>query len=706
MFDKEFRTAPFIRVLLPLAGGIILTRQFAMPAAFIWILLGFLFVVQLLLIILSDRQFISTRQKLAPRHSLLACIFQSMFLCLGLILGRDEDVAQIPETMFQARICDEIVATEKTFKTRLDRIYYRSGDKWISLDGQVQVYFEKEDRCKELLPGSCISASGRLMQYEDPENPFEFNYGAYQQGRGVYYRLYLDRSAWTSCPGYAGSGILIRSKLWRLALMRRIGRCIRGDDEKAILYSLLLGYRDELGPEVKQHFVRSGVMHILAVSGLHVGILYILPAFLIGKIRKSLTGRILATVGLLSLLWCYAMLTGLSPSVVRAVTMCSVHRMAILLGRRAGIFHVLSLTALIMILSRPGVIFETGFQLSFAAVAGIASFHQPIFRMIRCNGWLGRRIWQIITISTAAQMATAPLSIFYFHQFSNVFILANLVVIPLVTIILYTGLGFFLLSFAGLNQLSIFLEWFTSLLNGFTDLLGRIPGAFTENLSLSPIQVLLLYLLGIQFCLFLHIRRVVLLQILMVTIAMLLFISSIRECRVQSHEKFYVFAMPGESAISFVRQRDHIMYRGGRIRGDTLQVPYALGNFCIRHKLTPPVFLTDKITRLSEQSGINYHWLDTAGIQLIYTVFKDRKIVILRHWPSYYPRDVAGLETDILVLVDNVACDLSSLLPWFQPSLIITDGSNRSGYHEEVDFACMRHRIPFHSTEKHGFYVY
>ena len=366
-----------MRVLIPMVGGIIMARHHPIPGIIIWILAGFLILFLLLFIIISDMPSGSLLPLMGHRNALLAGIFQGLFLCVGLMMGREKEVARIPEAMLQARICDEILEGERTFKTRLDRVYYRSEEKWSRLDGMVQVYFGKEERCNELRSGDCITASGKLLRYEDPVNPFEFNYGAYQGGKGVAYHLYLDSTSWITSPAYTVRGLQIRSKGIRHTLMDRIDRSIEGRDEKAILYSLLLGYRAELGQDVKQQFIRSGSMHILAVSGLHVGILYILPAFLIGKIRGSMAGRLLATLVLLMLLWSYAMLTGLSPSVVRAVTMCSVHRIAILTGRKTGIFHVLSLTAFVMVLSRPAIIFEVGFQLSFAAMAGIAGFQKP-----------------------------------------------------------------------------------------------------------------------------------------------------------------------------------------------------------------------------------------------------------------------------------------------------------------------------------------
>ena len=699
-----------MRVLIPMTWGIIMTRQFTMPAGIIFSVTGFLVLLTLLMIIVSYRSSKPVHPLFGPRNGLQAVMFQAVFFCMGGLMGREDELASIPATILQARICDEIEAGDRSFKTRLDRVFYLSGETWIHLDGRVQVYFEPEDRCHELVPGDCISASGRLLSYEDPVNPFEFDFGAYQRGKGVLYHLYLDNDSWLPCPAYTGMGLLIRSKQIRHTLMERIDRSIAGPDERAILHALLLGYRAELGQDVKQQFIRSGSMHILAVSGLHVGILYILPALLIGKIRSSVTGRLMAALVLLLLLWSYAVLTGLSPSVVRAVIMCSVHRLAILTGRKSGIFHVLSLTAFIMILSRPSIIFETGFQLSFAAVAGIAGFQKPLSSLLPVKGWLARRIWQLVTLSVAAQLATAPLSLYYFHQFSNVFILSSLAVIPLATVILYVGLAFMLLSSIGLYPLSGVLEWLTSMLGGITHLMGRIPGAFSENISLIPIQVAGLYFAVILGFLFYRSRKVILLHAIMATLAFLLLVSLIREYRVRSHEGFYVFSLPRESAISFVRGRTHSIYRGGRIQGDTLIIPYSVRNFSVRHQLSSPVFLSlpasGDPSGLTGRSGLEYCRIDTVGVQLLFTLFRDCRIVILGQMSGHLPENTPGLETDILVLVDNVACSLDLLKCVFKPGLIIVDGSSRSSYHDVIERACLHNGIPFHSTEKDGFYVY
>jgi competence protein ComEC len=703
MIEGTLRKAPFVRVLIPTAGGIVLARQLTLPAVISWITAGMIVLAILILVLVSDRSPVPGTGLVGPGNALLAGLFQGLFVCLGSLMGREGVLEPVAETMIQGRICDEVMAGGRSYHTRLDRVLYLSGRHWVTLEGSVQVYFQREGRCPDLRPGDCIRAFGELSAYEDPANPFEFDYGAYQRGNGVYYHLYLDSISWAPAGTHTSRGLVIRAKWLRRVLVERITRNIDGPDERAILFALLLGYRAGMPEDVRTHFVRSGSMHILAVSGLHVGILYIIPAFLISRIRRNVAGRLMATLVLMALLWCYALLTGLSPSVVRAVTMCSIHRTSRLMGRKAGIFHVLSLTAFIMVWARPAIIFMTGFQLSFAAVAGIAGFHKPLSMLIPVKGWLARRTWQLATVSLAAQLATAPLSIYYFHQFSPVSVISSMAVVPLAAVILFVGLAFIILSTMGLYPLSGLLEWLTAGLAWVTRLAGRIPGGFVEDLNLLPVQVLLLYLTLFLACLFLRRRRVWLLQGLMVTTACLLLVSCIREYRASSQGGFYVFAIPRETAISFVRGREHFMYRTGRVRGDSLQVPSALRNFCARHKLSPPVFLPPR--GQNGRPGIRYHYLNHKGVELLLITFRECRILILRRWPETSPVPPPGWQTDILVLVDQVYCNPDSLINVFRPGQVIVDGSSYPGVHAAMAQACEEHGIPLHSTEKDGFYA-
>ena len=693
MIDQAFRKAPFLRVLIPLSGGIIFSRYVPLPGWIIWLSAVLPAVSLGVLTILCERPASTLVPLLGPRNGLMAGLFQCLFLGLGWVLGADRERAPVPETRFQARICDEIGEGERSFRTLADRVYYFSEGQWHRLDGRVQVYLQKEERCRELLPGDFLGGTGRLEPDRDPANPFEFNYGVYQRGKGIGYHVFLDSFSWTPSPGHAGRGLKIRAKRLRLWLIDRMEEKIGGREEKAILYALLLGYRAEIGPDIRRQFARSGSMHILAVSGLHVGILYLLPSLLIRRTRGGL--RTWTTGILLAGLWGYALLTGFSPSVVRAVTMCTIHRIAVLAGRKAGLYHVLTMTALGMVIARPGILFEAGFQLSFVAVAGIAGFMEPFSKVFRARGWFLSKVWQLVCVSMAAQLATAPLAMYYFHQFSHVFLLSNLVIIPLVTVILYVGLAFMGLALLGLYPLAGLLEKLAFLMHWITGQISSIPGAFSQHISLLPMQVLLLYVGVISLGFYFSTRKPLILQTMLAAMALFLLVSGIREYRVRTQERFCVFSVPRESAIGFVRGKSLTLLRAGGIRGDSLALPYALRNYAQRYKLGPP-----------GREGFEYRRLDTLGTQFLHTSFEGRNIMIMRKLNEFAVTDANGLQADVLVLVENASCNPGSMIDVFKPGLVIVDGSSRLLYHGKVEKACRERGVPFHSTEKDGFFAF
>ena len=298
------------------------------------------------------------------------------FFIMGIVLGREPGIPHIPEGMFSARVCDDVVSTGKGARTLVDRIHYMDQDSWVRVRGKASIYLaglsEPDDQAEtRLFPGARLIARGKLSTYEPPMNPCQFDYGTFQKGRGIFFQAYLDSSSWKPAGGEIAYGLKIRSVLLRRRLIERLESQISGKAQQAILSALLLGYRDEMDTVLKQNFARSGTMHILAVSGLHVGIIYLLPAVLLRRMRNYLYAVIPVGIMVFTGLWFYAFLTGLSVSVVRAVTMCCIHGIAMVSRRKVSTLHVISLAAFVIILARPAAVFEAGFQLSFAAVTGI-----------------------------------------------------------------------------------------------------------------------------------------------------------------------------------------------------------------------------------------------------------------------------------------------------------------------------------------------
>jgi competence protein ComEC len=236
-------------------------------------------------------------------------------------------------------------------------------------------------------------------------------------------------------------------------------------------------------------------MHILAVSGLHVGIIYALLMFLVKPFGLKKIGRKSYLAFVILLIWAYAMLTGFSPSVVRAATMFSLITLGQMRERKPSIFNVLAFSAILMITTNPDVIYEVGFQLSYLAVFGIVIIQPLIIRLWLPPNKLLEYIWQIIAVSIAAQLATLPLTIYYFHSFPTYFILGNLFIIPLAFLIMQVGVPLLLLGwvpFLG-DFLGLIVSQLIWVQNQLIDLIQFLPNSNLDRLTISPISMSLIW---------------------------------------------------------------------------------------------------------------------------------------------------------------------------------------------------------------------
>jgi competence protein ComEC len=504
MLIEELKRTPILRALVPMITGIIFARH-----------LGTFLLVSCTILILTTIilcfVFLFYNNRLNPSsirfHGFLIQVI--LFIAGMVSYPRHDSVSDINYSNYSGRICSDIIKKENSFSLVLDRISYENDMTTGKLKTRVQVYIQPGQNISDLEPGMIMNARGVLRAYEIPGKRREFDYPTYLAGKGILYTGYLDSLSWVSIPGNGHGSV----KIIALNLRRHLLGVLKENrppgliDEEAILASLLLGYRGELQADTRQHFTEAGAMHILAISGLHVGILYFLPFLIIRKIRGSLFLRISLSVLLLLLLWAYAMLAGMSPSVTRAVGMCSIYEMARISGRKLNPMQVMSLSAFIIVIIRPSVVFESGFQLSFLAVTGIILFYRRLNNLLTITRSLPRWCWRITSLSFSAQIGTAPMVLYNFGQYPNYSLISNLVMIPLATMILYNGILF--LSFSWIpaisGSLSPSLYFLAKIMNFCTGFAARIPGASSGNISISAIQVIIIY--TIIFIIYLYLEK-------------------------------------------------------------------------------------------------------------------------------------------------------------------------------------------------------
>ncbi|MEM8896124.1 MAG: ComEC/Rec2 family competence protein, partial [Bacteroidota bacterium] len=380
-------------------------------------------------------------------------------------------------------------------------------DKSIEARGEFNFYLRKSEDIVPLGYGDRIMVKGMPYEIPSPKNPDEFNYSAYMRTRHIYDQQFVDSSDLLRLDKKPPNQILALGYQVRSFFQDKIHQHLGHSAESAVLSALILGIKDHLDNDLTRAYASAGAMHVLAVSGLHVGIVFMILGLFLKPLKGRKYGKWLVLIINLAGLWSYAMITGFSPSVLRAVTMFSMISLADTSERSSNIYNTIAASALILLLYEPNYIYSVGFQLSYAAVIGIIYLQPKIYNLWIPQYWIIDKAWQITAVSIAAQLATFPLGLYYFHQFPSYFFISNLIVIPGVWLILHTGLAF--LFGASVSEIlgdliAWIIEWMLWFLNHVVSLAEQLPGSLIDWVYLSFNQVLLVYAILLTMILVFH----------------------------------------------------------------------------------------------------------------------------------------------------------------------------------------------------------
>ncbi|MGN0186322.1 MAG: ComEC/Rec2 family competence protein [Paludibacteraceae bacterium] len=371
-------------------------------------------------------------------------------------------------------------------------------------NGKVILYIAKDSAALALRRGTTLLVSTAIGQPHLNGNPEEFDYGTYLRRQGIGGTGYVPTDAWHCIGQQTDWSILSLADACRNRLLDVYRRMGLSGNEFGMLAALTLGYKDALTSELRESFSTTGASHVLAVSGLHVGIIYAVLNWLLSLFlhHNKRNERIRSTL-IIAFLWFYAFITGLSPSVMRATVMFSFMALGGIFGRKSQTYNTIFLSAFVLLLYRPTLLFDVGFQLSYSAVLAIIYFQPRIVGLLYVKHRVLRWAWELTAVSLAAQIGTAPLSVYYFHQFPNYFLLSNFVVIPAATLILYTAILLF--AVAWIPYVCTAVAWLLNVILKSMYFLITCIESLPHALSLVWIdawQVLLLYIaiIACGFC--------------------------------------------------------------------------------------------------------------------------------------------------------------------------------------------------------------
>nr|WP_236263998.1 ComEC/Rec2 family competence protein [Dysgonomonas sp. Marseille-P4677] len=380
-------------------------------------------------------------------------------------------------------------------------------------DKSIICYFQRDESHNKILrPGDGFLFQGRIQPFT---NMGDFDYARYMYNQGISGSAYVSLRAWeeTGITSFSLRYFALNCRQQMMDFYKALGF---NETEYSILSALTLGYQNDLSDDIKQGFRTTGTVHVLSVSGLHVGIIYLMVGFLLGFIRRGAKYYWLKPLFIMVLLWCYAFITGLPTSVIRASAMLTVFCVSDIIGRKSFSAHALYIAAFFILLFSPFSLFDIGFQLSFMSVLSILYLHPKAVSALKIENKYVRKIWQIFTLSIVAQLATFPLCLYYFGTFPTYFFITNLLIVPLVTFITY-AVGTIALAKMLSALLPVFSFYFyylpvkvlqilVTVMSYLIHFFESLPFALLENVRISFLGLILLFAMIVGF-LFFFIRK-------------------------------------------------------------------------------------------------------------------------------------------------------------------------------------------------------
>lgn len=449
---------------------------------------------------------------------------------------------------------DVPVRKEKT--TLLNVALKFAGDSTFqSVSGNVLVMLYTDSLSRKIHYGDELIFAATPELLGEPKNPYEFSYAQYQRFHNIYYRVFLKENQWKIIAKSKANPVLAKVYDLRDFFLSLIAQFVKTKDEFAVASAIMLGYRDYMNAEIVQAYASSGALHVLSVSGLHVGVLFIGLQFVFSFLNnKGKRWRYAQAAIYISVMLLYAVLTGLSPSVLRAVVMFSFVVVAKAINRNTNMYNILAVSALLLLLWNPYLITEIGFKLSYLAVLGIVTFYPLFYKRLQFKNKFVDGAWSITCISFAAQLTTFPVSLYYFHQFPNLFLLSNLIVIPLSDFILYFGMSLFLLYkipfvFDAVGSIFYWLLWFV---NKFIYWIDRLPFALIEEIQVSQTEMYLLYVLISLVLLYVYVPKGKYFVWLISVVVLFAGVRAFRLIENEAQHLFVVYSVPHHSALCFV----------------------------------------------------------------------------------------------------------------------------------------------------------
>lgn len=523
------------------------------------------------------------------------------FTMTSLEKSNDANITALTDVSYSAYEADIKTLPEKRSKSiryeaRITRI--RTPEKWVNVDLKALISINQEVAIIPG-PGNRLIVNGTLERPMAAANPMQFDYRGYLRNKGIVWTDYLDGRSFQLIPAADHAFFL---KQWSTGISKWAADVLKAnvDDDAAygLIKAMLLGRRDDLRSDQVSDYTTSGTVHILSVSGMHVAIIFLVITYLLGWMKRWPLGKMLYLTLIIALLGFYALVTGLPPSVQRATLMCIVFVVAEVFSRKHNAMNTLAFSALLILLVDPAALYDVGFQLSYLAMSGIFFLYEPLNSVFTPANKLLKFVWQISALSFAAQLATFPLSLFYFHQFPSYFWLVTPFVIAFTNVLLPAALVLLLLSTLHVFWLQLIVNkvvWLSAYLTNIAVSVPKsLPGYLLENLNLDKVEVALLYALLFTIWYAYHSRTYQYLKFSYLLVIIFATYSVSRSIQIRLSDQMVVHSVPKHQVVSFKQGSSLYVVSDKAFREDVDAYNFYIKTYATSHEIGETVFITAK----------------------------------------------------------------------------------------------------------------
>ena len=698
---NDYAKYPFVRILIPFALGIwcsVCLPSLRFPP------LIFIVVAISLFVLAAVTAFVLK----SFRHNWIFGVVMACYLAMAGFAMTQVHESKIQKNYFRnyedeanyyvARVCD--VPTEKanSFRAVLS-LEYQFSDSFPSrpVSGKVIAYFPKSDSAIAMRYGDLLAIPAPIRELVPPLNPQEFDYRAYLMRKGITGQTYLRDEDWIDLQTNNANPLYAFSYHFRYVLLASLQRSGVKNDEFGVAAAILLGYDDKLADEVRKNYVAAGSMHILCVSGMHVGIIYLLASFLLGFLNRKKWQKTLKYLLLLALIWLYAFIAGLSPSILRSALMISFVIIGEMIHRKGFIINSIAASAFVLLCINPFNLFEIGFLLSYSAVIGIIVLQKPIYNLIYLKNKVLDKAWEITAVALAAQIGTIPFTLFYFNQFTTYFWLSNLLMTPISFVVIISGMVLLLVSWIPyVNVLVGYLVWgAVYVMNAIVSWVERLPFSIVKGLYVSEFEFVMLLLAFLLLLLGVALKKRRMLIGMLSALLLMMVSVTVRLYQSDYQKGMTFFSLRNHTAIDFVKGRDHVLLADSALMSDESAVDYSLrGAWTKRHlSLHPEIF------------GSNEDFVGDYLSKKSNLVSFDGKLLAL--WDEIRIEDSLPyrLPVDYLLVYERQNPDVQSVINSYAPKILLIDGSMPRYLAEKWIAQAAEWHLPYHDIGKGAYEV-